>query len=167
MQDLFEKIKPKTNSVCTFEVYIDGACSGNPGPAGIGVIIYRKNCVISNFSKFIGIATNNIAEYTALLFALEQLLSLKATKIIINTDSQLLANQLKRKFKVKNQTLKNLHQKALKYFSLFEEIKINNIPRDKNHEADKLAVKAVKEQVRMAARHKPLAGGKSGLQRET
>ena len=153
MEDLFEKIKPKASLNSAFEVYVDGASSGNPGPAGIGGIIYRGKSVISNFSEFIGTATNNVAEYTSLLFALEQLVKLKAKKVIINTDSQLLANQIKKKFKVKNQTLKNLHQKALKYLSFFDEVRINNIPRDKNHGADRLAVNAVKGQVKMATRH--------------
>lgn len=154
MDDLFDKtkIKPDPKSSHTFEVYVDGASSGNPGPAGTGIIISKGKTVIANISKFIGKATNNVAEYMALLFALEELSRLGAKNIIINTDSQLLANQLKNKFKVKNPTLKVLHQKALGYFNFFDNIKINNIPRIENHGADKLATKAIKEQAKMAAR---------------
>ena len=165
MRDLFQNELPKDGPF--FKAAIDGASSGNPGPAGIGAVLFKDNRVIRNLSKFIGTTTNNVAEYTALILALEELLKLKAKRVIINTDSQLLANQLKGKFKVKNQALKVFHAKALSLFSLFERIEINNVPRSENSAADRLAVKAIKELARMVARHRPVAGGKSELQRET
>jgi len=167
LEDLFEKQVVKISQAPVLEVFIDGASSGNPGPAAVGAVIYKDKKTLCNISKFIGKATNNVAEYTALICALEYLLNIKAKRIIINTDSQLLANQLKKKYKVKNQALKELHLKALGLFSYFDEVKINNIARELNREADRLAVKAIKEQAKVAARHISMAGGKSELQRET
>lgn len=166
MEDLFEKHAVKNPATPALEVFIDGASSGNPGPAAVGVVIYKDKKTVCNISKFIGKATNNVAEYTALIYALEYLLNIKAKRIIINTDSQLLANQLKKQYKVKNQALKELHFKALGLFSYFDEVRINNIARELNREADKLAVRAIKEQAKMAACHSNMAGGKSELQRE-
>ncbi len=166
MEDLFEKTAFASGVL--FEVFIDGACSGNPGPAGIGVVITKgkEKKVVSNISKFIGNSTNNIAEYKAFIFALEELLKIKARRVIVKTDSQLLANQLKKKFKVKNLALRELHLKALGLMSYFEDIQIHHIDRSLNKGADKLAVKAIKEQAKMATCQHSLAGGKSGLQRE-
>ncbi len=166
MDDLFEKVKKGKSKLACFEAYIDGASSGNPGPSGIGVLINKDKKTVSNLSQFIGMATNNVAEYTALIFALEQLIRLGAKQIIINTDSQLLANQIKKKYKVKNSNLKILHSKALRLLELFENVEIKNVLREKNREADRLAVNAIREQAKMATRQHNLAGGKSGLQRE-
>lgn len=88
------------------ELYIDGASKGNPGPSGIGVIICRNGETIKNISSYIGNATNNIAEYTALIYALEEALILKAEVLKINTDSELLYKQLRRDYKVKAPTLR-------------------------------------------------------------
>ena len=77
------------------EIYIDGASKGNPGPSGVGVVICRDGETIKNISSYIGHATNNVAEYTALIYALEEALIMKAESLKINTDSQLLHRQLK------------------------------------------------------------------------
>jgi len=151
LDDLFKNTAVKKCRSSIFEAFIDGASSGNPGPAGAGVVISKGKHTVRNLSKFIGTATNNVAEYMALIFALQELLSLKARSIVINTDSQLLANQIKKKFKVKNDTLKILYLKAQRLCSEFDEVKINDIPREQNREADKLAVKAIREQAKMVA----------------
>lgn len=130
------------------EIYIDGSSSGNPGPSGIGVVICRKGETIKNISSFIGKATNNIAEYTALIYALEEALILKAEVLNINTDSQLLCRQIKKIYKVKNPNILGLYNQATHLMSGFKQVRINNIPREKNSGADKLATKAIKEQKR-------------------
>ena len=71
------------------EIYIDGASKGNPGPSGIGVVICQGEDTLKNISSYIGNATNNIAEYTALIYALQEALVLKAEAVTIKTDSQL------------------------------------------------------------------------------
>ena len=130
------------------EIYIDGASKGNPGPSGIGVVIYRDGQTIKNISSFIGNATNNIAEYTALIYGLEEALMLRAGVLKINTDSQLLYRQLNKVYKVKNPNILGLYNRVIHLMSAFKKVSVNNIPRENNRGADKLANKAIKEQLK-------------------
>jgi len=132
-------------------IYVDGASSGNPGPAGIGVVICECGEVIKNISSYIGHATNNVAEYSALICALEEALMLKADSIKISTDSQLLYRQIKKLYKVKHPQLLVLYSRALHLISAFERFEINFINREHNRGADKLAKKAVKAKVSRVA----------------
>ncbi len=130
------------------ELYIDGACKGNPGDAGVGVVIRQNKEVIKNLSFYIGKATNNIAEYTALIYALQEALILKAKSIKIYTDSQLLYRQMKREYKVKDSQILNLYNQALHLISGFKDMQLNLIPRRENRSADKLATLAIKKTIR-------------------
>jgi len=125
------------------DIYIDGASKGNPGKSGIGVAIYQNNRLIKNLSNYIGNATNNVAEYTALIYALEEALLLKAKRLKIHTDSQLLAHQLNKIYKVRNEAIGNLYNRAVRLLSGFESFSINHIPRENNKLADKLANEAI------------------------
>jgi ribonuclease HI len=130
------------------EIYIDGASKGNPGPSGIGVVIFRDGKTIKNISSFIGNTTNNIAEYTALIYGLEEALMLKAEALKINTDSQLLYRQLNKIYKVKNPNILGLYNQVTRLISAFKKISVHNIPRADNRGADKLANKAIREQLK-------------------
>lgn len=130
------------------EIYIDGASKGNPGPSGIGAVISHAGVVVKNISSFIGNATNNIAEYTALIYALEEALVLKAESLKIKTDSQLLARQLNKIYKVKNANISGLYDQAVLLLSSFKEVSIQNIPREENQGADRLATEAVEKELR-------------------
>src|SRR3989338_1353416 len=130
------------------DIYIDGASKVNPGPSGVGAVICRNGETIKNISSFIGNTTNNVAEYTALIYGLEEALLLKAESVRINTDSQLLYRQLKRIYKVKSPNIIGLFIRAEHLFSGFKQVVLKNIPREENRGADKLASKAVKEQLR-------------------
>ena len=127
------------------EIYIDGASKGNPGPSGIGVVICQDGQTMKNISSYIGNTTNNIAEYTALIYGLQEGLIMKAENIKINTDSQLLYRQISRIYKIKNVNLLGLYNQARHLMSAFKEVKMNHIPRTENRGADKLATKAIKE----------------------
>jgi len=127
------------------KIYIDGASKGNPGPSGVGVVICRDGQTIKNIANFIGHATNNVAEYTALIHALQEGLILQADNIEINTDSQLLYRQIKKVYKIKSANILGLYNQALHLMSAFKEVSIKHIPREENRGADKLANKAVKE----------------------
>ena len=133
------------------EVYIDGASKGNPGPSGIGVVICRDKETIKNISSYIGVATNNIAEYTALIYGLQEALILKAEVIKIKTDSQLLARQLNKVYKVKHPNIAGLYNQALNLLAAFKEVSIENIPRAENTGADKLATQAIKKELKKPA----------------
>jgi ribonuclease HI len=130
------------------EVYIDGASRGNPGPSGIGVVICRGGETIRNIASFIGNTTNNVAEYTALLFALQEALKLKAEVVKINTDSQLLHRQINKIYKVKNPNILGLYNQVLHLFSAFKKVSITNIRREENRGADRLATQAIREQLK-------------------
>ena len=132
------------------EIYIDGASKGNPGHSGIGVVICREGNAVKNISRYIGQATNNIAEYTALIFALQEALIMRADSVKINTDSQLLYRQINRTYKVKHPNIIGLFTQALQLMSGFTKVSIRHIPREENLVADKLATQAVNKEVKKA-----------------
>ena len=127
------------------EIYIDGASKGNPGHAGIGVIICQNGQVLKNISSYIGQTTNNVAEYTALIQALQEALILKAENIAINTDSQLLYRQMKKEYRVKHPLISSLYTQAMHLVSAFKDVNINHISRENNRGADRLATQAIKK----------------------
>ena len=126
-------------------IYIDGASKGNPGHSGVGIVIYRNGQLLKEISNYIGNATNNIAEYTALIYALEEALVLKGRILNINTDSQLLARQINKVYKVKHEGLIGLYDRAVRLLSGFEKVMVKHIPREENACADKLATAAIKK----------------------
>lgn len=107
--------------------------------------IYRSGKLIRELSSYIGEATNNIAEYTALIYALEEALILRPQRILIKTDSQLLYRQIKKIYKVKHPNMIGLYDRAVRLIGAFKEVELANIPREENSLADKLATQAVKE----------------------
>ncbi|MDD5128378.1 MAG: ribonuclease HI family protein [Candidatus Omnitrophica bacterium] len=127
------------------DIYIDGASKGNPGHSGVGIVIYEDGRLIKEISNYIGQATNNIAEYTALIYALEEALLLKAETLKINTDSQLLARQINRVYKVRHEGLIGLYERAVRLLNGFKKVLVNHIPREENACADRLATAAIKE----------------------
>lgn len=124
-------------------LYTDGASRGNPGPAGIGIVVKSGRKKIREIYKYLGEATNNIAEYNAVICALEEAINLKAEEVIVNLDSELVVKQLNGEYKVKDQNMKELFEKTIGLFKNFKRFEIRHIPREKNKEADKLANKAI------------------------
>jgi len=125
-------------------LYIDGASRGNPGPAGIGVLILDNDGKkIKEVYKYIGQTTNNVAEYNALLYALDEALMLRADEIELNLDSELVVKQLTGEYRVKSDEMKLFFEKALHILKSFKKFEINHIDRSQNKEADKLANKAI------------------------
>ena len=134
------------------EIFTDGASRGNPGLAAIGVVIKENGQVINRMAKTIGQATNNVAEYKAVICALQEAKALKAEKIKLLTDSELLFNQLIGQYQVKNESLKVLFDQAQELGKAFKHIEMKLIPREQNKEADQLATKAIKkEQAKVVA----------------
>jgi ribonuclease HI len=128
-----------------WDIYIDGASKGNPGESGIGVIISKNDEVKKNISQYIGITTNNVAEYMALIYGLQEALIQNIRNIHINTDSELLYKQLTGDYKVKDENLKILNGLAKHLLSGFTDVDITNIPREKNKGADRLASSAIEK----------------------
>ena len=125
-------------------IYIDGASRGNPGPAGVGVIIYdEKKKIVDEICEYIGRTTNNVAEYRALLRALSQARSLGAETLTIYSDCELLVRQMAGEYRVKDKTLRNFYQGARANLKNFRKVNIKYIARKKNKRADRLANKGI------------------------
>jgi len=125
-------------------IYTDGGARGNPGPAAIGVVIYQEGQPFKKYSEFIGTATNNEAEYQAVIFALKKVKLLfgkkKAKKMEIEffIDSELIVKQINHQYKIKEENLQPLFIKVWNLMFDFDQIKFSHIPREKNKEADRL-----------------------------
>lgn len=125
-------------------IFADGASQGNPGEAGAGVVITdEKGNIIEELKYFLGKTTNNVAEYRALIFALEKARRIKARRLKIFMDSELIVRQIKGEYKVKDLKLKTLYQEVWKLLQKFPEYTINYIAREKNKRADQLAKEAI------------------------
>lgn len=119
-------------------IFTDGASLGNPGPMGIGIAIYRGKLRIEELSEYIGTGTNNIAEYTAVIRALETAHQLGEKEVHLKSDSQLVIKQLNGEYKVKDPKLKPLKRRIDELCKGLE-VHFEHIPREKNEEADKLS----------------------------
>lgn len=122
--------------------YIDGSSIGNPGRAGIGYLIYKDNKLIHKESVYLGIQSNNFAEYMGLIFVLSDIIARGEKSCQIYSDSKLICEQINGNYKVKHQNILPLYVLAKKIISKLNTFKIDHILRDKNKEADKLARKA-------------------------
>jgi len=123
---------------------VDGAARGNPGEAGCGAAIYDDTgAVVKELSRYLGHATNNVAEYEGLLLGLEALLKLGRKKIVVQSDSQLLVRQLNGEYRVKDEKLKVLHQRALALLRQFDSYRILHVRREMNKLADRLANRGI------------------------
>jgi ribonuclease HI len=135
--------KLSNNSKIT--IHIDGASKGNPGPAAIGIAFFDNGALIDEISECIGEKTNNFAEYTALIKALEASLEKGFENIEIKSDSELVVKQIKKEYKVKDADMRELFEKANVLIDKFLNFEITHIRREENSKADKLANKALKQ----------------------
>lgn len=126
-----------------FLVEIDGGAWGNPGEAGAGVVITYPDGTQEEHTVYLGHATNNVAEYAALLAALQRLGELQAQEVEVRTDSELLARQLTGAYRVRAPHLKPLWQRAQALLARFSHVRIVAIPREQNARADRLAEQAI------------------------
>jgi len=127
-----------------FIIYTDGGARGNPGPAGIGVVIYNeKRQVVAEVKEYLGETTNNQAEYRAVIAALHKSKALGGEELEFNLDSELVVKQLNREYKVKNKELAPLFLSIHNLSVDFKKISYRHIPREENKEADRLANEAM------------------------
>ncbi|MBI5049078.1 MAG: ribonuclease HI family protein [Deltaproteobacteria bacterium] len=130
-------------------IYVDGASRGNPGDAGIGVVIATgSGKTLKEIAKYLGKATNNVAEYQALIAALKEAKSLDVEAIKIFADSELMVKQIKGEYKVKSAGLLPLYKEAKGLLMQFSRYDIIHINRERNTEADRLANQAIDSKVR-------------------
>ena len=121
-------------------VYADGGSRGNPGPAGAGAYLENEDGEpVARIYKYLGETTNNVAEYSALIFGLKEALRQKAEEVTVRMDSQLVVKQISGEYRVKEPTLQKLHAQVLALLGGFKRYHAEHIPRAENAEADKLA----------------------------
>ena len=121
-------------------VFCDGAARGNPGPAGIGVMVVDEDGrTVAELAQGIGPATNNVAEYRAAIAGLRLAGERGARTVLLRSDSRLLIEQLSGRFRVKNPTLRRLHEEARALIKGFDEVTLEHVPRELNADADRLA----------------------------
>ncbi len=139
----------------TITIYTDGAARGNPGKAGAGAMIeitrYSLPVTRYSFKSYLGVATNNQAEYRALIMALEEAIKiiqktrLEAPELLCYSDSKLMVSQMKGEYRVKNKDLQTLFLRAIQLTETLPRVSFIHIPREKNKEADALANEAIDE----------------------
>jgi ribonuclease HI len=130
-------------------IHADGASRGNPGEAGAGVVIADgQGKTLKEWKSYLGMATNNVAEYRAVLLALEKASALGVKSVIINMDSELVVRQLLGEYKVREAHLKPLHQKALELLRAFPQYRLRHVPREENRRADQLANEAIDQKIK-------------------
>lgn len=125
-------------------VHVDGGARGNPGPAAIAVVVSDdEGQVVHEAHETIGRATNNVAEYRALIFGIEKAAELGATELELVGDSELVVKQVRGEYRVKDAGLKPLHSAAQQALGDFAEWQIRHVKRDQNAAADALVNKAL------------------------
>ncbi|MDD4995424.1 MAG: ribonuclease HI family protein [Patescibacteria group bacterium] len=128
-------------------IYTDGGARGNPGPAGIGAVIYdaqdQQAGALARISEFIGNATNNQAEYRALIAGLEKAAELGADQVEVISDSELLVKQCRGEYKIKNPDLAQLFMKVWNLIQKFKKVTFHHSLRSGNAEADALVNLAI------------------------
>ena len=125
-------------------IYTDGAARGNPGPAGIGArILDSDGNVLSEECQYIGEATNNVAEYRALLMGLERAAELGASTVEVRSDSELVVKQLRGEYRVRSVALRDLFERAKQLSRAFQSVDYVHVRRELNRDADRLANRAI------------------------
>ncbi|HEX3737184.1 MAG TPA: ribonuclease HI family protein [Solirubrobacterales bacterium] len=125
-------------------VNVDGGARGNPGPAAIGVVVRDADgTVVESVGETIGRATNNVAEYRALLRGLELAAAHGATELELIGDSELVVRQIEGRYKVKNVAMKQLHAEAKQALTGFDDWSIRHVKRAENADADRLVNEAL------------------------
>ena len=131
----------------TFWLYTDGAARGNPGPAAIGAVLYRgspsSHDVVAELSRAIGRATNNVAEYQAVVEGLRMAAGFNPAHLVVRCDSQLLVRQLLGEYRVKSPGLRPLYRQVCSLLEAVPKVVVEHVPRERNRHADRLANQAL------------------------
>lgn len=123
----------------TLRVNVDGGARGNPGPAAIAAVVQDPGGeLLEERSEAIGTATNNVAEYRALLLGIARAAALGARRLELIGDSELIVRQVKGEYKIRNDALKDLHSEVLAALEGFDDWSIRHVRREENEEADRL-----------------------------
>lgn len=130
-------------TTATIRLYTDGGARGNPGPAGAGFVLYRGTEQIAEGARYLGEATNNQAEYAALIDGLKKVAALGERNVDVYMDSELIVNQMRRTYRVKDAALGKLFIQAWNIVQGLGRVTFSHIPREENSEADRLVNQAI------------------------
>ena len=133
----------KSQRSAQITAYVDGAARGNPGPAAAGVVFLKDEKTVKTLSVPIGNNTNNVAEYCALILALQEALMMGVRELQVFTDSELVTKQFNGEYKVKHPDMLTLWRQASTQRRAFEMAEIKHVRREQNKEADALANRAM------------------------
>ena len=142
-------------------INIDGAARGNPGPAAYAYIIVRDGHPQIEQAGCLGSATNNVAEYTALVNALQRAAELGGKRVLIRSDSELLVKQMNGEYRVKNEQLRELYEEARQLVKHFDTVMLRHVPRGQNSDADRLCNEALEAKCSARTSRKPPASKKA------
>jgi ribonuclease HI len=132
----------------SLKLFSDGAARGNPGPAGAGAVLMdAEGRVVARLGRFLGVQTNNYAEYMGLLLGLKHARSLGVKELEVLADSELLIRQLQGRYQVKSPTLRPLYEEASGLLEHFSRVKLTHVPREKNKAADEMSNRAIDERM--------------------
>jgi ribonuclease HI len=146
-----QQSSPAREGAPEFFIHADGASRGNPGEAGIGAVIADpQGRTVKELKRFLGMVTNNVAEYRAVICALEKAWQLGVAKVRVYLDSELVVRQLRGEYRVREAHLQTLHQQAMETLHRFAQYSIHHIPREQNRRADQLANEAIDQRVNPA-----------------
>jgi ribonuclease HI len=149
---LFGEGPPENKRIPAFQANIDGGSRGNPGPAAYGVVIRDgQGEIVARLKKYIGSSTNNVAEYFALIAALDYAQTHGVRALRVESDSELMVKQLRGQYKVKSEDLRPLFERAKKMSQTLEFFRIEHVYREQNREADALVNQALDETSRGGA----------------
>jgi ribonuclease HI len=128
-------------------IHTDGAARGNPGPSGAGAILRDAESgeTVAEIAEFLGVRTNNYAEWTAVELALRRARELGATTVDLRTDSELVARQIAGRYRVKHADLKPIHARVMDLLHAFSAYTVGHVPRERNRDADRLSNVAIDE----------------------
>jgi ribonuclease HI len=128
-------------------IHTDGAARGNPGPAGAGAILRDAGdgSVVAEIATFLGVRTNNYAEWTAVELALEEALAHGASHVDLRLDSELVARQISGRYRVKHPDLKPIHARVMAQLARIGSYSVGHVPRELNRDADRLSNVAIDE----------------------
>ncbi|HEX2193882.1 MAG TPA: ribonuclease HI family protein [Candidatus Limnocylindria bacterium] len=136
---------PRAAAARRMLIYTDGAARGNPGPAGAGALLRdaADGSVVAEIASFLGVRTNNYAEWTAVELALEEALAQGATHVDLRLDSELVARQISGRYRVKHPDLKPIHARVMALLARLAGYTVGHVPRELNREADRLSNVAI------------------------
>ena len=141
-------MKNKKMDYFKLTIYTDGGARGNPGPAGLGVVMYAGGEIVKRHSRYLGKATNNQAEYRAVIDALEHAREMGAKEIDLVMDSELVVKQLNREYRVKDKDLGQLFVQVWNLTLGFSKFTVRHVRREQNKEADKMVNEAIDRGIR-------------------